>query len=270
VGGPRTKCESDHRQTTASLSTLAAVSEHRDSQRGRPRQPDVVRECLGWGAFATLVVPAVLILTGADITTAALGAGAVAAVTASIFVVVRMTGLSLPRLRTSETADPPAPPQQEPPGPAWAPDPVGAEQFYSAPEQPWPPVPVGQTWHEPWDTDWNDEHAWIPHPPQQPWEGTEYDTAAYVPHVGDMPPQPPWLPPAEPTGLAPGPYPNQLGPYPNQLGPYSNQDDRRLPWEHDRGFAEVYHPPEARLPEPRVDERELHPADQRGRHRRGP
>ncbi len=254
--GREPKCENDHRQTTAKLSTLAAVSEHLDSQRGRPRQPDVVRECLGWGAFATVVVPAVLILTGAYITTAALGAGAVAAVTASIFVVVRMTGLSLPQLGTSETADAPTHPQPEPPEPAWAPEPMGTEQFYSAPEQPWPPAPVGQTRHEPWDMDWNDEHAWIPDSPLRPWEGTEYDRAASVPHMGDMPPQPPWLPPAEPIGPA--------------LGPYPNQDDGRLPWEHDQGFAEVYHPPEPWLPEPRVDESELHPAEQRGRHRRGP
>jgi hypothetical protein len=211
------------------------VAEHLDSPRDRPRQPEIVRECLGWGAFATVVVPAVLILTGAGITTAALGAGAVAAVTASIFVVVRMTRLSLPRLGTSETVDAPAPPPPEPQGPAWAPDPVYAEQFYDAPEPSLPPVPAGQTWPEPlpepWDTHWDEAPTWIPDVP-----------TASAPHSGDTPPQPPpWFPAAEP-----------------------------LPWAREGGFAEVYHPPEPWLPEPRVDQSELHPAEQRGRHRRGP
>ena len=212
------------------------MAEHLDSPRGRPRQPDVVRECLGWGAFATVVVPAVLIVTGAHITTAALGAGAVAAVTASIFVVVRMTRLSLPRLGASETVDASAPPPPPvPQGPAWAPDPVEAEQFYSPPEQPLSPVPAGQTWpepwQEPWETHWEDEHAWMPDGP-----------AAPAPRSGETPSQAPWLPAAEP-----------------------------LPWAREGGFAEVYYPPEPWLPEPRVvGESELHPAEQRGRHRRGP
>jgi hypothetical protein len=236
----------DHRQTAARLSTLAAVAQHFDSPRGRPRQPDIVRECLCWGAFATVVVPAVLIVTGAEITTAALGAGAVAAVTASIFVVVRMTRLSLPRLGTSEAVDTPAP-LPDPHEPEWAPAPVEAEQFYLPPDQPLPSVPAGQTWPEPWHqplgTHWNDEPTWIPDSPPPTWGSTEYDAGASVPHSGDLPPQPPpWLPPAEP-----------------------------LPWERDRGFTEVYHPPEPLLPEPRVvDQSELHPAEQRGRHRRGP
>jgi hypothetical protein len=235
----------DHRQTAARLSTLAAVAQHLDPPPGRPRQPDIVRECLGWGAFATVVVPAVLIVTGAEITTAVLGAGVVAAVTASIFVVVRMTRLSLPRLGTSEAVDTVVAPP-EPQEPTWAPDPVEAEQFYRAPEQPLPPVPAGQTWPEPWhepgETHWNDEYTWVPEGPPPRWERTEYDTAASVQQPGEMPPQPPWLPSAEP-----------------------------LPWEHERGFTEVYHPPEPwLLPEPRVDQSELHHAEQRGRHRRGP
>jgi hypothetical protein len=222
------------------------VAEHLESPRGRPRQPAVVRECLGWGAFATVVVPAVLILTGADTTTAAIDAGAVAAVTVSIFAVVRMTGLSLPQLGTSANTDAPAPPPPEPQLPAWVSDPMDAERFYIPPEPPLPPVPVGQAWpepwHEEWDTHWNDEHAWIPDSPPQQWERTDDDAAASAPHLGEMPPQPPpWLPAAEP-----------------------------LPWAYEGGFAEVYQAPEPWLPEPRVDKSELHPAEQRGRHRRGP
>lgn len=242
--------------TTARLSTLAGVSEHLDSQRGRRRQPEVVRECLGWGAFATVVVPAVLILTGAEITTVALGAGVVAAVTAAVFIVVRLTRLSLPQLGPSEAVDAPAPHQPEPPDPAWIPDTLEADQFYPAPEQTWPSAPVGPTWHEQWDTGWNDEPARIPDGPMRQAERTEYDTAAPAPYSAHTPPQPPWLLPAEPICPAVGPYPET--------------DDERMPWEHDRGFAEVYEPPEPwLLPEPRVDQNELHPAEQRGRHRRG-
>jgi hypothetical protein len=235
MGGQQSRVRERPSPTTARLSTLAAVAEHLDSRRGRPRQPDVVRECLGWGAFATVVVPAVLMLTGAEVTTAVLGAGAVAAVSASIFVVVRMTRLSLPRLGTSQTAHALAPPPSEPQGPGWVPDPVEAERFYSALEQPLPPVPAGQPWPEPWqerwETHWEDEDAWMP-------DGA----AAPAPHSGHTPPQPPWRPAAEP-----------------------------LPWAREGGFAEVYHPPEPWLPEPRaVEESELRPAEQRGRHRRGP
>ena len=224
------KCGSGHRQTAARLSTLAGVSEHLHPEHGRRRQPEVVRECLGWGAFATVVVPAVLMLTGAEITTAALGAGVVAAVTAAVFVVVRLTRLSLPQLGTSEAADAPSPHELEPPEPAWTPAAVEAQQFYPAPEQAWLPAPVGQTWHEPWNSDWNDEPAWIP-------DG-------------------PWLPPAAPIGPP--------------FEPYPKADHERLHWEGDGAFAEVYQPREPWLPEPRVDQSGPPRAEQRGRHRRGP
>ncbi len=218
----------------------------------RPRVPGLGEIC------ATVVVPAVLILTGADITTAALGAGAVAAVTASIFVVVRMTGLSLPQLGTSGAADAPTHPQPEPPEPAWAPEPRPGPSSFSGPRSnPGRRRPLARhgtsrgTW-----TGTTSTHGFL-----TVRRGRGREPSTTEPHLcrtwATCRRNHPGPPPAEPIGPA--------------LGLYPNEDDGRLPWEHDQGFAEkLYHPPEPWLPEPRVDESELHPAEQRGRHRRGP
>jgi hypothetical protein len=131
---------------------------------------------VGWGAFATLVVPVVLILTGAQIKTATVGAGAVAAVTAAIFVLVRMTRLSLPALGgdATEAADAATdlhPPDEltgeGPDGRMWSPGP-GLHDPWPVGE-PWPEEPLedlrpalppaGLPLSESFDPPWRPDHA---------------------------------------------------------------------------------------------------------------
>jgi hypothetical protein len=60
-----------------------------------PEQPEFVRECIGWGAFATVVVPTVLLVTGSTVKAAIIGGAAVAAMTAAIYLLIRMTRMPL-------------------------------------------------------------------------------------------------------------------------------------------------------------------------------
>lgn len=170
---------------------MAAVSASAGSRQTR-RSPAVVRECVGWGAFATLVVPGVLILTGAQVSTAVAGAGAVAAVTTAIFVLVRMTRLSLPALGGDATSHPPGADEnlrpaedltgERPDGHGWSPEP-----------------PLHRPW--PYDTRWPDQ------PLEDPWALPSYaGLPPAEPYDGpwrppDRPEEPGWPPPPEVTQL---------------------------------------------------------------------
>lgn len=98
-------------------------------------------ECLTWGFFAALVVPIVLVLTGGSMRTAAISGVATAGLTATILVVVRMTGLRLPNLDGPVPQEPIPPngqPRPAPPVPRW-------EAFDRRPQIPhWQQPPSGE------------------------------------------------------------------------------------------------------------------------------
>lgn len=92
------------------------------------RQSRIITECVGWGLFASLVVPAALILTGGSVRTAVIAAAGTAGLTGILYLVARVMRIALPHLDHESALDvgdhqgrptpPPRPePEVSPPGP---------------------------------------------------------------------------------------------------------------------------------------------------------
>ena len=94
----------------------------RRTEHGRlaRRQPGIVTECIGWGLFAALVVPAALILTGGGVRTAVIAGVGTAGLTAVLYVTARLMRIALPHLdgeSGSVETLPPVDAEDLPPGP---------------------------------------------------------------------------------------------------------------------------------------------------------